>query len=173
MTKRKNAHLSNIGALGNTMRTWTDRRRFCLARPHLCHSMTPIALRAYQWGGRFHINVNPYDIDAGTMKTHFVQEMCDHDHITFHGEAQHVAGGLLLTWSKAKCNQRQAFLEDLRSAAPGESYWMVKQHLDNASWENLWILFEAYPDHVVEFSSFDKPVGELGWNTIFWEVRDY
>ncbi len=162
-----------VGALGNTMRTWTDYNRFSLAKWHLTGAGTPLALRAYQWGGKFTLNVSPHHVYLETMETHFVQEMCDHDRITFHGEVQHVGGGLLLTWSKAKCNQRQAFKEDLRSASPGQGYWLVRHYMDNASWDNLWVLLETWPDHVVEFSCFDKGVGELGWNTVFWEVRDY
>lgn len=49
----------------------------------------------------------------------------------------------------------------------------LQRHLDTASMENLYRLWDTYPDAVVEFSCYDHAAGVLGWNTVFWEVRDY
>jgi hypothetical protein len=40
--------------------------------------------------------------------------------------------------------------------------------------DNLLAILECYPDHVVEFSAFDRTVGIIpGSSIIIWEVRLY
>lgn len=50
---------------------------------------------------------------------------------------------------------------------------MLNHYMDTISRENLTRLFDEYPGHVVEFSCCSIAVGTMGWNTVFWEVRDY
>jgi hypothetical protein len=49
----------------------------------------------------------------------------------------------------------------------------IKSVMDPPSYENLERLFNEFPGHAVEFSSYEIGVGELGYNTLFWEVRNY
>lgn len=52
--------------------------------------------------------------------------------------------------------------------------WLrLRDLLDAPSWENLQAIWDTYPTSVVEFTVYDRGVGLLGHNTVFWEVRDY
>lgn len=67
---------------------------------------------------------------------------------------------------------RQAY--PLMSFADGlHAVSILKRQLDANSWEQLCWILRAYPDSVVELSSYSCSLGVLGWNTIFWEVRNY
>ena len=50
---------------------------------------------------------------------------------------------------------------------------LFQQYLDEQSYDWMQELLSMYPDAVVEFTSFSCGVGIFGWNTIFWEVRNY
>lgn len=51
---------------------------------------------------------------------------------------------------------------------------LLRHFMDTASYEWLQTLLERYPDHVVEFSTYDKCWGTLpNFNSVFWEVRHY
>ncbi len=54
---------------------------------------------------------------------------------------------------------------------------MVKQtllhHGGQQAWDDLEALLDKYPDHTVEFTVFDRPVGQLKRQTVIWEVRNY
>lgn len=53
------------------------------------------------------------------------------------------------------------------------AHLILKENMDGPSWDCLQELLQIYPDAVIEFAVYDKPVGVLGWNTITWEVRNY
>lgn len=51
---------------------------------------------------------------------------------------------------------------------------LVRQAMNDLSYQWLEYLLEAYPGHVVEFSAFSTCWGTVpGHNTVFWEVRLY
>lgn len=51
---------------------------------------------------------------------------------------------------------------------------IVKDNFWGASYDDLQVLFEEYPDHVVEFTCYDCFYGILkGRNSVIWEVRNY
>jgi hypothetical protein len=51
---------------------------------------------------------------------------------------------------------------------------ILKQYLDAPSLDELFRILKLYNSSVVELSSYDRSVGVLKLNTIFWEVRcDY
>lgn len=54
-----------------------------------------------------------------------------------------------------------------------QAFELMQHHMDQESWMNLQWLFSKYPDSTIEFSVFGRSVGTLGWNTVFWEVRNY
>ncbi len=50
----------------------------------------------------------------------------------------------------------------------------LRRHLDFASFEDIFMLLAMFPDHVIETTSFSRPVGVVwGRNTVVWEVRYY
>jgi hypothetical protein len=51
---------------------------------------------------------------------------------------------------------------------------VLEQYCNPKSYDMIMELLDNYPDHVIEFTVFDKDVGVmLGHNTIIWEVRKY
>jgi len=50
---------------------------------------------------------------------------------------------------------------------------VLHHYMDPPSSDQLHHLLHEYPDHVIEFTCCEGAVGELGYNTIFWEVRGY
>ncbi|MBV8176958.1 MAG: hypothetical protein JO151_20675 [Verrucomicrobia bacterium] len=51
---------------------------------------------------------------------------------------------------------------------------LLRQSLFPSSLSDVWDLFARFPSSVIEFSSYEYPVGHLrGRNTVIWEVRNY
>lgn len=50
---------------------------------------------------------------------------------------------------------------------------LLKYFMDGSSHDFLQDLLVEYPDSAIEFCCYDRSVGLMGWNTIFWEIRDY
>lgn len=51
---------------------------------------------------------------------------------------------------------------------------MLQKYMDGSSWDMLNEILQTFYYPVVEFASFNRPIGQLRWNTLFWEVRtDY
>ena len=89
------------------------------------------------------------------------------------GEVLDGPHGLELRASRSDQIMRYAWAEQeihLRGAAALSA---LRWAMDSPSFENLKNIFEKWPGHVVEFSSFTHLLGTEGWNTVFWEVRDY
>lgn len=89
------------------------------------------------------------------------------------GEVQYTELGYDLLYTTAPGTMREAMAIEQRTAAGLKAKLLIWTAMDDQSWDCLMELINEYPGHVIEFSCFDKSVGELGWNTIFWEVRHY
>jgi hypothetical protein len=50
---------------------------------------------------------------------------------------------------------------------------LLRTYLDPPSMDMLLAILCDYSDSVVELSTYPIGVGVLGWNTLFWEVRNY
>lgn len=70
-------------------------------------------------------------------------------------------------WREAMC--------DRRSSWSGSLAWAIlAQHLNPNSMDDLRILLDQYPEHVIEFSVLDRCFGTVPHrNAIIWEVRSY
>ncbi len=67
---------------------------------------------------------------------------------------------------------RQAY-DQMRSRYGLQALLILRRYLDAPSFDNLQWILETYCDSVVELSAYPMGVGVLGWNTLFWEVRNY
>ena len=101
----------------------------------------------------------------------FNQSMPD-EHLIIQGEITRF-NALTLRYSTLKKPMNQALAEEERECYNEEAYRLIRRSLDSSSYENLEILLETWPGSVVEFSTYNIPVGNLHLNTIFWEVRNY
>ncbi len=101
----------------------------------------------------------------------FNQSMPD-EHLIIQGEVTRF-NVLTLRYSTVKKPMNHAFEEENIEVTGSPAWHLLKKHLDYFSYENLEHLMEIWQDHVVEFSAYDILIGDLDWNTVFWEVRNY
>lgn len=80
---------------------------------------------------------------------------------------------LYLFYSRLQMVMRPALEQGGLHAFAGDATRILKTDMDRPSYDNFLRLQADYPDHVIEFTTYREPVGVLGWNTVFWEVRAY
>lgn len=104
-----------------------------------------------------------------------VQESAPHNCICLQGEVidSDISPGIVLTYSTIKDHMRAAMVSP-KTAHGLKAINLLKANLTPSSYDDMRELLELYPGHVVEFTSFDHPIGEFkGRNTVIWEVRRY
>lgn len=111
------------------------------------------------------LNIKPHEIhitgqDKGLVKI-------------FQGEIMYHEGKVTLYWTQVDKDMRQALLLGGKHSEGLTATMILRHYLDQPSIENMRRLMRKYPSHVIEFSTFTKSVGELRWNSVFWEVRKY
>jgi len=89
------------------------------------------------------------------------------------GEVMRDENYLSLTYTTVDDLMRRALAAQTRHAAGLRAVLLLRGAMDAASWDTLREIWDRWPSSIVEFSVFDRGVGSLGHNTIFWEVRDY
>ncbi|MBW3020365.1 hypothetical protein KY334_03635 [Candidatus Woesearchaeota archaeon] len=177
-TKAKNYELWNKGLLGNKLRTWD--------------SYEDIIKSNYE-GTVTVRNKNPnskfckYDVsikDIPNLIKEWSKEGCDVKEVTYNESAPDefllIQGEIMKSnefyyfrYSTEKTNMRDA-LKNAKDIEGLEVEMLLKKYMDSASYDDLMILLDTYPDHVVEFSVYSIDLGEVpNRNTIFWEVRKY
>lgn len=105
-------------------------------------------------------------------------EGAPHQDLTLQGEVMADEKGLYLRYSTLPVHQRELWERDRTSPIPLVKHArglhasaLLRQHMEDLAWETLNDILREYPGAVVEFATFRRPVGVLGWNTLFWEVR--
>lgn len=78
-----------------------------------------------------------------------------------------------LTYSQLKIPQRLALQQDPHYASGLTALAIMRSTMDPSSFEDVMVLFDEYPDAVVEFHCFSCTVGPFGRNTFIGEVRNY
>ncbi|HEY3379724.1 MAG TPA: hypothetical protein VGL77_19795 [Armatimonadota bacterium] len=89
------------------------------------------------------------------------------------GEVMRDEHYLSLTYTRVDDIMRSALATETRHADGLAAQLMLRAAMDAPSWDTLQDIWERYPDAVVEFTVFNRGVGTLGHNTVFWEVREY
>lgn len=103
-----------------------------------------------------------------------VNELARDTMLRIQGEAGYYEGILHLRYTSVKKPMRPAMAEESINVHGVRARVILRYYLCEHSYENLmWLLDKYEPGTVVEFSSYDCGVGDLGWNTVFWEVRGY
>lgn len=102
-----------------------------------------------------------------------VAEMAPTHRVTLNAEVMRSERHIDMRYSTVKLPLRESLSAGERCVSGLQAKMLLEWHLDAASQENLWALLDRYPDSVVELSAYDVGCGVLGWNTLFWEVRNY
>lgn len=115
------------------------------------------------WLTEFHADPEKICISGSTA---------DHK-LLIQGEVMESETGLWLRWSDVNLTMPLALAEASYYAIGLSARVLLQHYMDCASYENLQRLLEEYSGAVVEFSVFERCLGTLEHNTVFWEVRHY
>lgn len=160
----------NHGLMWSSLQKWKDSQY-----------KKPIAIRTLKPGGRCDYDIPCNEVEQRTEEFHKQgwlelnwSAMAPTERIIIQGEGVLSVGGLQLFISKEKFPMREA----LRIGGFHTSGVLAMSHLritcDPDSFDWLMYLFEAYDEHVVEFSIFECCWGVVAnKNTVIWEVRKY
>jgi hypothetical protein len=103
----------------------------------------------------------------------FNQSMPDED-LTIQGELTLSHRGLELHYTTKKVPMNQALKKEQINTHGLQAILLLKRYTDPASYEDLNLLLDIFPDAVIEFSCYRIPIGHIkGRNTVIWEVRNY
>lgn len=178
-TKSEMKSLLNQGRFGNMLQSWNSLDDF------LASSYSGQVTMRYSGSGggawceynvpRSHVEerVNKWISEGADRSRIYFNMSAPDDLLLIQGEVMRCEWGLYLCYSTLKKPMRIALTEKCSHSYFLSAQLTLKHFLDAASYENIINLLDEYPDCVIEFSTFDSPVGNLGWNTIVWEVRHY
>jgi hypothetical protein len=172
----------NKNLLGNKLRSWPDLASYLAdGAPGI------VNLRCQKIGpGRvpFVAGLTGATIEQGyeTMRREGIRpeqvtimEIPPDDRLTLQGEVYIGTGGLTLFAHENGPNVRMREAILLATQYEGlVARLLLEKHLWPSSLADLYVLLEMYDGAVVEFSSYEIPVGYVqGHNTLVWEVRNY
>ena len=180
-TKKENYQLFNNGVYGNHTGSWSN------AKDALRDTRAELfAIRTHLKGARCDYDIPRAELlnrEKDFLKTYQKQHlnistMAPDDAIIFQGEAMRTYQGLVLTYSTIKRPMRIALAQETLHAQGFNAWNLCSKFMDAVSWENFNRLLDFESNDpkygpIVEFSVYDRPVGILGWNSLFWEVRRY
>lgn len=177
------------GAFGNTLVNWRTIEAFKAdLEAGKWPKDRPVALRTSTKPGvvppRYCVRTETWEVEelaASWVKDYGiphsginVNELGADHLIVLQGEIMRSTNYFDLRGSYEKTVMRTALATNQFHVYGLEAYLLVKEKFDAPSWDNLQRLFDEYPDAVIEFTCYGIPVGDHGWNTVFWEVRtDY
>lgn len=179
LTKIDFARRFLAGEFGNRTRTWDTRDEFASwVLNNDPHERGKYHLRNRVAGGETFYNLYWSEAVARWMEqkdkgSWYAAEMVDHSRQTIQGEVYYSDTGLTLYYTDVKAPMRTALAEKATQVSGIIASLLLRRYLCPNSYDWLQELFVCYPDHVVEFSSFERRgIGTLPqYNTIFWEVR--
>lgn len=176
-TKAKFYRLWEAGLLGNKLRAWRSYEE--------AHASGVPVVGFRQIGaagggrldivGRDDIHRTAFDW-AVAGRQFMICEAAPDQFGTLQGEVYEVDGlGLrgMLGLSRG-LRMRDAIARGLLTPRTHAETWiLVRHYMDEGSQETLERLLADYPGAAVEFTCYDRRVGERDLNTIFWETRHY
>lgn len=100
--------------------------------------------------------------------------MAPHHHQTINGEVMRDHRGLCLYYSEVKEAMRPSLLKGGKQVFRLQAGMVLRQHLTPHDREWLMHLLNLYPDHVIEFTAFNRCWGTVpSSKCVIWEVRKY
>lgn len=96
------------------------------------------------------------------------------DQLTMQGEVYRSTVGLYLFCSHDQLPMRKALEQSGKGFFTIQALGRLQKYCNAKSYDMLMDLLDDYPDGVVEFSCYDRNLGNIpGHNTIIWELRNY
>lgn len=185
LNKRDFVERYKRGEFGNASPTWNSLED--LERDWNLYPLTtyigPVHIRNRIAQGETWYNVHPIDLwivwQRAVKKVRaenlYISAMAPHDKNLIQGEVWQNEDHLCLWYSQAVGIPMRDALRGPTSYAYGILASVILRTLMCPnSWEWLNQLLDMYDNHVVEFSTFSTDWGTIpGYNSVFWEVRDY
>ena len=107
-------------------------------------------------------------------KTLYISGMGPEDKKIFQGEVQRGLWGLDLHYNLEALPMRLVSPKDWYNTRGLTANLLIDSYMCQRSNQWLEYLLEEYPGHVIEFSTYSMQWGNVpGYNTVFWEVRNY
>lgn len=160
------------GKFGNTNICWKTLEEYKASgnKQRLCiRSMIP--------GGLFEYDFPPEELESRLSKRRdkwIISPLADGDNDrVIQGAVVNTTEGLYLNYSYAQLDWRSALNMMGHHVYRTEAKIILNYYLDCPSIENINYLLEEYPDHVIEFTTYNHDAGTLNNNTLIWEVRYY
>ena len=187
-TKAENYELYHRGYYGNHLKFWSSLDDFFIdLDTRKWNPETHVALRTVNVPGiklpNYCSRTLPSEVTA--IATRWVKEFDirpdqivlneigpDAD-IVLQGEIMRTQRHYDLYYSTMRVMMRQALQYAPKSACGLAALHRVRSVMDASSFDNLQRLFDEFPEAIIEFSTYSRPVGVLQTNTVFWEVRAY
>ena len=167
------------GEFGNTTPSWGTVKEY--KESNYCHQLVHVRNRiprGVDWP-----NVAPTDLDLivtkalamGYMSRGLYFSWMGPDHLkTFQGEVSTSHRHVDLSYTLLRLPMRLAFNKQRINEAGLRAIRVLKYYMSSVSYDWLCYLFDEYPGHVVEFSTYSVCWGTVpGFDTVFWEVRNY
>lgn len=167
------------GDFGNRVRQWPSLDEY---RASGFGGLVVLRYAGENGGGWCQYGVDPSKVDGfierwvseGADRSRvYVNEAADDEGLVIQGEIMRSINYYSMRYSKVKKPMRAALAESQFHVDGLSAKQIISGAMDSGSIEMLNHIFDRWPDSVVEFSVWDRPVGDLGLNTIFWEVRNY
>ena len=104
----------------------------------------------------------------------YISAMAPTEKTVIQGELMQSSEGLYLFYTHVRMPMREALKKHPEEASGLKLLFLLRLYLCPNSYDWIQILLERYPNHVIEFSTYSTNFGTLpGYNTCFWEVRNY
>jgi hypothetical protein len=128
----------------------------------------------YNIHGRNLVGVWNSACDLVGEKNLYISAMAPTEQTLFQGEVQRSERYVDLQYATLAKPMRDALRERGKSVGGIIAVSLLRYYLCPQSYDWLQYLFDAYPDHIVEFSTYSVEWGTVpGHNTVFWEIRQY
>jgi hypothetical protein len=169
-TKREFYRLWNAGLLGNRPRTWHSL--MALTSSDFQGEVTIRNAEVPGWRTQYRVPVNEAILTAPPGST--FNESAPDLQLTFQGEVTRREGGLYLRFDCTPNLKMKEAMACAKDAYGLTAKLLLDRYLWPSSRDDLDALLDLYPDHVIEFSAYDRAVGDRPHrNTLIWEVRAY
>ena len=162
------------GEFGNFPRSWNTLSDFLESDYHGL-----LSVRSKTPGGPCWYNVDSKEVRKAvfTQSNLAFNESMPDDKLVIQGQAWRDETGLRLEYCctpNLKFREAIGNPENMRQATRLEAAFLLKQHLDPNSYDDLMELLTQYPDAHIEFSAYSINVGVCpNRGTVIWEVRNY
>jgi len=171
------------GEFGNASPTWNDLKSF-LDEGRDKDLTGLYHLRNRVKGGPTWYNVSGGSVRDKWAEVHslgqvtegnlYVSEMCPTHKTQLVGEVTDTPDGLTLYASTLPRTMREALASSSFTVRGLPAVGYLRMYLNANSYEWMHELLDRYPGHVIEFTALSRCWGTLpGFNTVFWEVRNY